>query len=320
MYEGMIECRICSHKNELTEILSVREMMMGKGDLFKYFLCSECGCLQITNLPDNLIDYYQDYYTAVQTQNKLSLLKRNLWKIRSFLSNYKIYSLIEGISYNSVLNWKRQADLNFRSKILDVGCGNGDILSQFRDHGFMNLTGIDPNLNENKGNNQIHLFRKTILEIEDKFNFIMFNHSFEHIWEQHDTLEKAADLLEKKGVILLRLPVINTAFYTYRENWVQIDAPRHFYIHSMKSIDRLCRQHGLHIYHKYFDSSDFQFLGSEQYRQGIALNAVNSYLKNQRESIFTKKAVKDYRKQAKQLNREGNGDQVVLFMRRIGEN
>jgi len=148
----------------------------------------------------------------------------------------------------------------------------------------------------------------------------MFNHSFEHIWEQHDTLGKAKNLLEKDGVILLRLPVINTAFSTYRENWVQIDAQRHFYLHSLKSINMLCNKHGLYIYHKYFDSSEFQFIGSEQYKQGITLNADNSYLKNNKKSIFTSQDIKNYKKQARQLNKEEKGDQVVLFIKRIGEN
>jgi SAM-dependent methyltransferase len=314
----MNKCRICFNENELDKNYSIREMMQGKGDVFNYFLCSECGCLQIIDFPENLNLYYQDYYTNERTRNELSVPKKILWDLRYFISNYKIYSLIEKIHYNSVLNWKRIARINKESKILDVGCGSGDILFEFRNHGFSNLTGIDPNLDENIKNDVIYLFRKSIFEIEEDFDFIMFNHSFEHIWDQHDTLEKAKDLLENNGVIMLRIPVINTAFYVYRENWVQIDAPRHFYLHSLESIDRLCSQHGLQIYHKYFDSSEFQFIGSEQYMKGIALHADNSYLENTKKSIFSMKDVKYFKKQAKKLNKEEKGDQVVLFIKRIG--
>jgi SAM-dependent methyltransferase len=304
----------------MIENYSIREMMQSTGNVFNYFLCTECGCLQISEFPENLKLYYLDYYTTERTWNKLSFLKKYTWDLRFLISNNKIYTLLEKINYNSILDWKRRAGINRYSKILDVGCGSGDILFEFRKHGFSNLTGIDPNLIFNVKNAGINLFRKSIFEIEGDFDFIMFNHSFEHIWEQHDTLEKAKELLVKNGIILLRIPVINTAFYTYRENWVQIDAPRHFYLHSLESINRLCSQHGLKICNKYFDSSDFQFIGSEQYRQGIALNADNSYLKNPKKSIFTRKDIRMYKIQAQQFNKEEKGDQVVLFIKKIGEN
>lgn len=294
-------------------------MMQGTGNVFNYFLCSECGCLQISEFPENLKLYYLDYYTTERTWNKLSFLKKYIWDLRFLISNYKIYSLLEKINYNSILKWKRRTGINRSSKILDVGCGSGDILYEFRKHGFSNLSGIDPNLNVSNKSAGIDLYRKSIFEAEGIFDFIMFNHSFEHIWEQHDTLEKAKELLVKNGIILLRIPLINTAFYTYRENWVQIDAPRHFYLHSLESINRLCNQHGLQIYQKYFDSSDFQFIGSEQYKQWIPLNADNSYLKNPKKSIFAKKELKNFKKRARQLNKEEKGDQVVLFIKRIEE-
>lgn len=315
----MNKCRICFNENELDKNYSIREMMQGKGDVFNYFLCSGCGCLQITDFPVNLKLYYKEYYTNERVWNEFSFLKKIFWEFRSTLSNYKIYSLIEKINYNSILNWKRIARINKESKILDVGCGSGDVLFEFKKHGFGNLTGIDPNLIFNVKNAGINLFKKSIFEIEEKYDFIMFNHSFEHIWKQHDTLEKAKDLLDKNGVIMLRLPVINNAFFSYKENWVQIDAPRHFYLHSLESINLLCCQHGLQVYNKYFDSSEFQFIGSEQYRQGIALNADNSYLKNTKKSIFSMKDVKYFKKQAKKLNKEEKGDQVVLFIKRIEE-
>ena len=157
-------------------------MMQGKGDMFNYFRCSRCGCLQITDFPVNLHFYYKDYYTNERVWKEFSFSKKILWKFRSTLSNYKIYSLIEKINFNSILNWKQIARINKESNILDVGCGSGDVLNEFKMHGFGNLTGIDPYLAVEIKKEDIELFRKSIFEIESKFNFIMFNHSFEHIW------------------------------------------------------------------------------------------------------------------------------------------
>jgi hypothetical protein len=52
--------------------------------------------------------------------------------------------------------------------------------------------------------------------------------------------------------------------------------------------------------------------------KGIALHADNSYLENTKKSIFSMKDVKYFKKQAKKLNKEEKGDQVVLFIKRIG--
>jgi SAM-dependent methyltransferase len=271
-------------------------------------------------MPENLQLYYQGYYTVEQIWHKLPLWKKIFWNFRSLLSNYIIYSLIEKFRQNSVLHWKSIAGIKKSSSIIDIGCGNGDILYEFRKHGFKNLKGIDPYLDVEISNDGIDLLKKSIFEIESKFDFIMFNHSFEHIWEQHEVLEKAKNLLDKKGVILLRIPIINTAFQIYGENWVQIDAPRHFYLHTLRSIGILCELHKLEIFHKYFDSSEFQFIGSEQYKQGISLNSDRSFLKKPAKSIFTQKEIKTFKRQANQFNRQEKGDQVVLFIKKIGEN
>jgi SAM-dependent methyltransferase len=316
----MKKCRICESIDKFNEGFLVKEMMFGTKLEFNYFLCSSCGCLQISDFPENINLFYQAYYTENAKWNKISFLKKNLWQLRSLISNYKIYSFIEKVRPNNILKWKNLAGIKMDSKILDVGCGNGDILYEFKKHGFTNLTGIDPNLKSEIKTKEINLFKKKIFEIDSTFDLIMFNHSYEHIWEQNETLVKVKDILNEKGVLLLRLPIINFAYFKYRENWVQIDAPRHFYIHSITSINKLCNQHRLKIFHKYFDSSEFQFVGSEQYKLNIPLNANNSYYKNPTNSIFTKKDVEYYRKEAVLLNKEEKGDSVVLFINRMEEN
>ena len=57
------------------------------------------------------------------------------------------------------------------------------------------------------------------------------------------TFSAAHDLLNKDGVLLVRVPLSSSwAWEHYRENWVQLDAPRHLYLHSVKSMEVLARQ------------------------------------------------------------------------------
>ena len=53
------KCRICSAKGLFQSYL-VREMLKGTKDEFEYFVCDNCNCLQIAEVPDNLGDYFGD--------------------------------------------------------------------------------------------------------------------------------------------------------------------------------------------------------------------------------------------------------------------
>jgi 2-polyprenyl-3-methyl-5-hydroxy-6-metoxy-1,4-benzoquinol methylase len=251
---------------EQPEFISVKEMMFGTGDTFKYFICPNCNCLQIDNPPDDIKKYYpEDYYTKFQTwDNSAGSSLKN--RLGGRIAQTKLFPLIAFLNHLQILNFIHYGKLKSGSKILDVGCGNGDLLADFYKFGFSDLTGIDPFLNNEYKSNSINLYKKEIGEVDGKFDLIIFNHSFEHVWDQHKTINKAMDILSNSGTILLRIPVLNYAFEKYRENWVQLDAPRHFYLYSEKSMNLFCEKNGLKIGKIIYDSTEFQFMGSEQYK------------------------------------------------------
>ena len=80
-----------------------------------------------------------------------------------------------------------------------------------------------------------------------------------------------------------------------------------------KSMGLLVAKVGLEITGIIYDSSDFQFWGSEEYRKGIARYAENSYTMNPESSIFNKTDIKEFRKRAEQLNSEQDGDQACYY-------
>jgi hypothetical protein len=65
-----------------------------------------------------------------------------------------------------------------------------------------------------------------------------------------------------------------------------------------------------------FNSTAFQFWGSEQYKRNIHLNASNSYFINPEKSIFSKKDIVHYTKSAKNLNKNQMGDQASFFIKK----
>ncbi|MCX6173178.1 MAG: methyltransferase domain-containing protein [Ignavibacteriales bacterium] len=146
----------------------------------------------------------------------------------------------------------------------------------------------------------------------------MFHHSLEHIYEQEKILKIVFDLLKPGGYCIIRVPTVSSyAWKNYGMKWVQIDAPRHYYLHSIKSIEILSGKTNFELNNVIYDSTAFQFWGSDQYLKNIPLNDPHSYLRNPKNSLFSKKDISGFSKRAKELNAAKQGDQAVFYLKKI---
>lgn len=316
-------CGICQNTSGNRNYV-VQEMMLGTREKFAYFKCAVCGCLQIHNVPADIARYYPNTYYSLQPQEnkKNSFLKKILKKQRlkyclgerSF-TNKIVTKLYKPPQY---FKWFEGLNLKTDSKILDVGCGSGDLLLGMSNEGFTNLSGVDPFIaNDIRYKNNVTIHKCDISDLRSKFDCIMMHHSFEHAENPLVLLAKIREVLADNGCILIRIPLCDSyAWRTYQEHWVQLDAPRHFFLHTKKSISLLADTAGLRITDIVYDSNEFQFLGSEQYKQGIPLNASHSFTNSPEGNIFTKEEVIQYKKLAAKLNDEQDGDQACFYLRK----
>jgi predicted TPR repeat methyltransferase len=203
------------------------------------------------------------------------------------------------------------------TRILDVGCGSGKLLRTLHSIGYRQLTGIDPFVADDiEIGPGARILKSTIETFEQPQDLIMFNHSLEHVPDQEGTLRRAARLLADGGAITVSIPVVSSeAWRTYGVDWVQLDAPRHLYLHSARSIELVARRTGLRVVEVFQDSNAFQFWGSEQCRRGIALNAPNSYLVDPARSVFSREDIARFRREAQRVNAAGCGDQATFILR-----
>jgi 2-polyprenyl-3-methyl-5-hydroxy-6-metoxy-1,4-benzoquinol methylase len=314
----MLNCPVCNNDLNNSQRYYPKEMMIGKRIRFEYINCKTCNCLFIVNIPENLKEYYIDYYTTKKSYTLIYGITGYLWKIRSLLALNGLYPLIAIFAGNSVLGWLSNLKLTFSDQILDVGCGNGDLLFEFAKHGFKNLYGVDPYPPEkNTGIFNWKFVKGDIFSIaNNKFKLIMFNHSLEHIFDHYKILSRAKELLNDDGRIMIRMPVVNKAFEDYKENWAQLDAPRHLLIHSRKSFELLCSKLRLKIYKVLYDSTEFQFLGSIQYGKDIGYYEPDSYKVKNNGSLFSPEDIKKYKALAKHYNKLGIGDQAAFFIKK----
>lgn len=315
-------CRICGNDKN-NKPYKVKERMFGDNEIFDYFECSKCYCLQISEIPQNISKYYpSNYYSFGDT--RVSYLD----KIEEFMARKRDkYSLTDngflGLFLNmlypsDIMESLKKIQLSKSMKILDVGCGDGNLLKSLRNIGFNKLKGVDPYIEKDiRYSNGLEIVKKQIYELDEEFDLIMFNHSFEHIRDPEKTLNSVYKLLSEEGTCLIRIPTVSSyAWKKYRINWVQLDAPRHLFLYSIESIKMLIQNSQFDLSEYYYDSTAFQFWGSEQYLREIPLNSSKSYLKNPTKSIFSKKEIELFKKMAVDLNKKNQGDQIVLYLKK----
>lgn len=316
----MDKCSICKNTNG-NNIIYVKEMMFGFRDRFRYLECTKCKCLQLIDYPKDMGRYYPSTYYSYNRKN--SMIKRYIQKSRNNYFHNKIgimgKILLKVLGDTEYISLLGKFSLTKKNKILDVGCGEGRLLKAMSDIGFTNLIGIDPFLEKDYNYGPgLKIYNKSIFQLdENRYDFIMMHHSFEHMHNPLSVLQRVRDLLEPKGLLLIRIPVLDGKVWEiYRENWVQIDAPRHLYIYSQKSLEFLANQVDLKLTMVYFDSHSFQFWGSEQYKKDIPLNSENSYLINPSKSIFDSKDIKRFSTLSNSLNLQNAGDQAGFVFER----
>ena len=313
-------CKICNN-GQGNQNYEVREMMFGIGETFCYFQCAECKCLQIVEIPSNMTRYYPENYYSFQQKIHANRVVRFALKLRdqyAFSGRGRIGQFIHARYPKPALQSLRFLQLAPTSRILDVGCGAGTLLYSLRELGMQNLLGIDPfNAEDITYENGVRVLKRDIFDIQGTYDLVMFHHAIEHMAQPAETLVKTAALLKKKGYCLLRMPIVSSfAWEYYGVHWVQLDAPRHFYLHSHKSIQILTERVGLKLRHVAYDSTAFQFWGSEQYARNIPLRHRRSYLENPDASIFSKKEIAQFAQQAEEYNRAHRGDSACFYFQK----
>ena len=140
----------------------------------------------------------------------------------------------------------------------------------------------------------------------------MLHHVFEHLANPIEMLKKFSELLSPNGQILIRIPLSDSiAALEYGVNWVQLDAPRHFFLHTRKSIKIASDMAGLQIANVQYDSEEFQFIGSEVYlRSELSLQKFYADYGLNYAKIFKPEESRIFRDRSDFLNKNGQGDQA----------
>lgn len=322
-----VKCRICGNAAG-NEMHTAREMMFGTRDEFRYIECAKCGTLQIAEIPD-LAKYYPPEYYSLAPADKGEVRRGLKRRIASrLIANYHIKKrgfigkkLANGGSWAALLypeylkNFPGRLSLD--SRILDHGSGNGRTLQILSNFGFRSLMGIDAFIEKDIVHpGGVAIYKKELKDLEPSFDIIMLHHVFEHLPEPNETLAEIHRLLGDDGTAILRMPVKNYAWQKYGVNWVQLDPPRHLFIYTEKTFCRMAAEAGFEIVQTRYDSTAFQFYGSEQYLMDIPMNDPRSFRGVDENSIFTARQIEGWTREAEELNARSMGDQACFYLQK----
>jgi SAM-dependent methyltransferase len=212
----------------------------------------------------------------------------------------------------------RRAGLVLGAKFLDVGSGSGEHVLELRGAG-VNALGVDPNIPCDVVDEGSLVVKKAeLVDLTEEFDLIAFNHSLEHMKDPVLPLSLAVERLSKRGKILVRIPTVSSdAFETYKEFWCQLDAPRHIFLHSHKSLEICAARASLKIEEIWCDSSEDQFAVSELFKSGESLLGPIGERRFSTREICSSSELAQFKRRTKHANSTLRGDQICVILSKL---
>ncbi len=230
-----VACDLCGADNA-APILCVRDRIYDLPGEFQIVRCQNCGLLYISPRPDraSIGAFYPDLeYHAFHPSGglKAQLLKQlRLRDARTLLAG-----LPPGV------------------RVLEIGCGTGDLLVALRQLGA-DVMGVEPNAAAAKAAHENYGLTVEIGMLDDvtlapaQFDLVLMKYALEHVHSPRETLAAISALLKPGGYGVFWVPNADSFdARLFRDYWRGLDAPRHLYIFTPETMRSLMDRVGMHV-------------------------------------------------------------------------
>ncbi len=304
-------------------MIKTKEMLIGLRETFYYARCRDCGSLNMLNVPKDLSKYYPDEYSSGHkfSSSFIDYVNALLYKLyvyyhakiavtkTAFGETYNPHSNLESVCL--MLRISGRSSYNGLA-LLDIGTRTGTFLKKLQFLGFDSLVGIDPFIDEpTNPSKDIEIQKKDVFHVKQKFDYIVMNHSLEHMKNPLKVIKKVRALIKNGGVFLVRMPVADSyAFDRYKQFWNGLDPSRHLVIFTRKAMEIAAKKSHFSVVKMVSDSTGDNIKVSELYKMGIPLWHASK-------NIFTKEQLAYFDSIAKKYNDTGRGDSVAFYLKPV---
>ena len=258
---------------------------------------------------------YTDYYgrTALDTNSlRFRIKKLRFWSATQYRDTLLGRILKYLIPYSSEEYIK---ELDKSSSIIDVGSASGELLLLMNSIGFENLFGCDPYIDAPLQYKEgVKIEKLTTNQLDEKFDVVMAHHVLEHVPNQVEFASGLFSILRDGGMVIIRIPTVSSwASENFGSDWFQLDAPRHLFLHSRESVERVLTKAGFSNIHIYDDSHFMQNLSSKLYKRDIPFNCHQKWFIRHLPLMLISGRFQKMKKQVELLNSQGRGDQICIL-------
>lgn len=221
------------------------------------YWCDECEYGSVQPLPsvDAIAEFYrlEQYYTQGGSHFEPEGQRRFLDRVREHLAwRLDRGNPLRGDSVHQALGGKT-------SRILDVGCGGGQLARELLELGH-EVVGVevDPNAVSRNQDNAFPVFAGTAEAIpkllaRESFDCVVMRHVLEHCRDPMLALRNARRLLKRGGVFLCEVPNNEAAALDQAGcSWEMLDVPRHLHFFTAHSLTHACANAGLRVHETSF--------------------------------------------------------------------
>jgi SAM-dependent methyltransferase len=336
---GQERCPICGAQGGFL-VHQAQEMMFGTREPFVYHECLSCGTLRIAQVPADLERHYPDAYYGPATRPPdppRALGPAVVWRpinelrIRSALRGAparwpglaRQLDRLGGVPRDgrNLIPMLRLAGIrDLDDPILEGGTGRrAERLVLLRRLGFRHLLGIEPFLPADVVDRGVQVRRSTLeaLAGEGSWAMVMLHHVLEHVPDPRATLAAAHRLLRPGGTCVVWTPFADgEPWARYGTDWYELDAPRHLFVFTRRSLADLAGGIGFSVEAEVDDSTELELIASEQYRRGIPLYDPASWWLHRERAGLAPEAIAAWRDEARRMNAARTAGRGALYLRR----
>jgi SAM-dependent methyltransferase len=233
-----LTCDLCGGALSDQPAIEGIDRQLGTPGEFAVHICGQCGAgvtLPRVDTPGLAAFYPSEYGPFVRQQGLVSLFASIYYRWRdAHVFRRKPYSALQ----------TRQP-----GKIVDVGCGRGDLGAVFSARGWK-VTGVDPSpeaceVVRARGMEALDGTLDTVTLPREAYDAASFQHALEHTAHPLEDLQHVRTALRRDGLVLIAVP--NFGYWQrklFGGYWYPLDLPRHRFHFTEQSLRILLQRAG----------------------------------------------------------------------------